>query len=125
MAEQGKGARGRLEPIPQIKPYEPFAYNAFDLPDPFKPRKIERRILDFIQSELLGPGERLGRDDELLTGGLLDSIGAVRLASFVGVLRRPDPTAPAPWITSLYLTSNELDAPPADRRGPAELHHAG
>jgi type IV pilus assembly protein PilP len=41
MAEQGKGARGRLEPIPQIKPYEPFAYNAFDLPDPFKPRKIE------------------------------------------------------------------------------------
>ena len=41
MAEQGKGARGRLEPVPQIKPYEPFAYNAFDLPDPFKPRKIE------------------------------------------------------------------------------------
>jgi type IV pilus assembly protein PilP len=41
MAEQGKGARGRLEPLPQIKPYEPFAYNAFDLPDPFKPRKIE------------------------------------------------------------------------------------
>jgi len=41
MAEQGKGTRGRLEPIPQIKPNEPFAYNAFDLPDPFKPRKIE------------------------------------------------------------------------------------
>ena len=41
MAEQGKGTRGRLEPVPQIKPYEPFAYNAFDLPDPFKPRKIE------------------------------------------------------------------------------------
>lgn len=41
MAEQGKGARGRLDPVPQIKPYEPFAYNAFDLPDPFKPRKIE------------------------------------------------------------------------------------
>jgi len=41
MAEQGKGARGKLEPVPQIKPYEPFAYNAFDMPDPFKPRKIE------------------------------------------------------------------------------------
>ena len=41
MAEQGKGARGKLDPLPQIKPYEPFAYNAFDLPDPFKPRKIE------------------------------------------------------------------------------------
>jgi type IV pilus assembly protein PilP len=41
MAEQGKGVRGRLDPLPQLKPYEPFAYNAFDLPDPFKPRKIE------------------------------------------------------------------------------------
>jgi type IV pilus assembly protein PilP len=41
MAEQGKGAKGKLEPLPQMKPYEPFAYNAFDLPDPFKPRKIE------------------------------------------------------------------------------------
>ena len=41
MADQGKGARGRVDPLPQIKPYEPFAYNAFDQPDPFKPRKIE------------------------------------------------------------------------------------
>lgn len=41
MADQGKGARGRVDPLPQIKPYEPFTYNAFDLPDPFKPRKIE------------------------------------------------------------------------------------
>ena len=41
MAEQGKGGKGKLEPLPQIKPYEPFTYNAFDLSDPFKPRKIE------------------------------------------------------------------------------------
>jgi type IV pilus assembly protein PilP len=41
MAEQGKGMRGKLDPLPQIKPYEPFAYADFDLPDPFKPRKIE------------------------------------------------------------------------------------
>jgi type IV pilus assembly protein PilP len=41
MAEQGKNARGKLDPLPQMKPYEPFTYNAFDLPDPFKPRKIE------------------------------------------------------------------------------------
>ena len=41
MQDQGKGAKGRLDPLPQIKPYEPFAYNAYDLPDPFKPRKIE------------------------------------------------------------------------------------
>lgn len=41
MADQGKNSKGKLEPLPQIKPYEPFTYNAYDLPDPFKPRKIE------------------------------------------------------------------------------------
>ena len=41
MAEQGKGVKGKVDALPQMKPYEPFAYNAFDLPDPFKPRKIE------------------------------------------------------------------------------------
>ena len=41
MKEQGKNARGKLDPLPEIKPYEAFAYNDFDLPDPFKPRKIE------------------------------------------------------------------------------------
>ena len=41
MGEQGKGVKGKLDPLPQMRPYEPFAYNAFDLPDPFKPRKIE------------------------------------------------------------------------------------
>src|SRR5512139_248904 len=41
MAAQGQGVKGKLDPLPQMKPYEPFAYNAFDMPDPFKPRKIE------------------------------------------------------------------------------------
>src|SRR5438128_5158807 len=41
MQEQGKGVKGKLDPLAQVKPYEPFAYNAFDLNDPFKPRKIE------------------------------------------------------------------------------------
>ncbi|MGH8715792.1 MAG: pilus assembly protein PilP [Burkholderiales bacterium] len=39
--ESDKGLRGRVEPLPEVKPYEPFIYNAFDLPDPFKPRKTE------------------------------------------------------------------------------------
>jgi type IV pilus assembly protein PilP len=37
--ESGEGLRGRVEPIPEVRQFEPFAYNAFDLPDPFKPRK--------------------------------------------------------------------------------------
>jgi len=32
---------GRVPPLPEVKPYEPFTYVAFDLVDPFKPRKIE------------------------------------------------------------------------------------
>lgn len=32
--------RGRIPPLPEVKPYEPFEYAAFDLTDPFLPRKI-------------------------------------------------------------------------------------
>jgi len=41
MDEQAKTMKGKVDPLPVVKPYIPFAYNAFDLPDPFKPRKIE------------------------------------------------------------------------------------
>jgi type IV pilus assembly protein PilP len=41
MTEQGAAARGKIEAIPPIRPYEAFTYNAFDQPEPFKPRKIE------------------------------------------------------------------------------------
>lgn len=35
----GKDMRGKIEPPPEIKPYEPFTYdNSAGLPDPFKPR---------------------------------------------------------------------------------------
>ena len=37
--DSGEGLRGRVDPIPEVRQFEPFAYNAFDLPDPFKPRK--------------------------------------------------------------------------------------
>lgn len=33
--------RGRIPPLPEAKPYEPFEYQAFDITDPFVPRKIE------------------------------------------------------------------------------------
>ena len=31
--------RGRIEPLPEVKPYEPFEYAAYDLLDPFVARK--------------------------------------------------------------------------------------
>ena len=40
----GADMRGKVEPPPEIKPYEPFTYdNNTNLPDPFKPRKPELR----------------------------------------------------------------------------------
>jgi type IV pilus assembly protein PilP len=39
--ESDKLPRGRIPPLPEVKPYEPFIYEAFDLVDPFRPRKIE------------------------------------------------------------------------------------
>jgi acyl carrier protein len=45
---------------------------------------IERRVIEFIERELLGPGASVGRDDDLLSGELLDSMGVLRLAAFVG-----------------------------------------
>jgi type IV pilus assembly protein PilP len=41
MDDQAKTMKGKVDPLPVVRPYVPFAYNAFDLPDPFKPRKIE------------------------------------------------------------------------------------
>jgi type IV pilus assembly protein PilP len=73
MAQQGKGMRGHLDPIPQIKPYEPFTYNDFDLPDPFKPRKIEPTKSD--NSNKLAPD--VNRRKEPLEAYPLESLSMV------------------------------------------------
>jgi len=40
----GADMRGKIEPPPDVKPYEPFTYdNDTSLPDPFKPRKPDAR----------------------------------------------------------------------------------
>ena len=38
--DSGNGLRGKVEALPEIKPYEPFNYTAYELQDPFKPRKL-------------------------------------------------------------------------------------
>jgi len=38
--DSDKGLPRRVEPLPAVKPFEPFTYEGFDLPDPFKPRKL-------------------------------------------------------------------------------------
>jgi acyl carrier protein len=55
------------------------------MPEKSAPRthEIESRILDFIREELLGEDVEVRRDDDLLSGEVLDSIGVLRLATFV------------------------------------------
>jgi type IV pilus assembly protein PilP len=40
LEELSKGLRGRVDPLPVVKPYEPVPYTAYDMPDPFGPAKI-------------------------------------------------------------------------------------
>lgn len=35
------GMRGKIPPLPVVKPYEPVSYNAYDLPDPFGSAKVD------------------------------------------------------------------------------------
>lgn len=45
VANAGADMRGKIPPPPEVKPYEPFAYeNADGLSDPFKPRKPVRPV---------------------------------------------------------------------------------
>ena len=41
--DSDKSATRKIDPLPQVKPFAPFAYEGFDLPDPFKPRKLAVR----------------------------------------------------------------------------------
>ncbi|MHB1677273.1 MAG: pilus assembly protein PilP [Sulfuriferula sp.] len=73
----GNNARGKVEPLPEMKPYEVFTYNAFDLPDPFKPRKL---TLSLGEGGGLQPD--LNRPKELLESFALESL------KMVGVLKK-------------------------------------
>lgn len=46
MAETSKDMHGRVQPIPEIKPFPIISYDAGDLPEPFNPSKVvpEKRL---------------------------------------------------------------------------------
>jgi len=41
LKEKTKDMRGKIDPLPVVKAYEPVPYKAFDQPDPFSTAKIE------------------------------------------------------------------------------------
>jgi type IV pilus assembly protein PilP len=75
--QSSQGLRGRVDPLPQVKAYEPMSYNAFDLPDPFRPRKVETG-----KGAGSGPSPDLNRRKEALEAYPLESL------KMVGTLER-------------------------------------
>jgi type IV pilus assembly protein PilP len=73
-----EGLRGRVDPLPQVKAYEPMSYNAFDLPNPFKPRPIDPKT----DGGGGGPAPDLNRRKEPLEAYPLESL------KMVGTLER-------------------------------------
>ncbi len=59
VADSGNGLQGKVEPLPQVKPYEPFTYDDFNLPDPFKPRKLAPAGGGGLQPDFNRPKEPL------------------------------------------------------------------
>lgn len=72
--ESGANMRGRVEPLPEVKPYEPFTYDAFELSDPFKPRSNH---VDKAQGGGAGPAPDPSRRKEALEGYPLESLKMV------------------------------------------------
>ena len=79
VAETGRDMQGKIEPLPQVNLYEPFTYNAFDLPDPFKPRKLSTGGGGGMQPDL-------NRPKEPLEGHSLETLKMVGMLSRQGVI---------------------------------------
>jgi len=80
VAETGKDMQGKIEPLPEVKVYEPFTYNAFDLPDPFKPRKLS------VSGSGGGIQPDLNRPKEPLEAFSLETLSMVGMLSRQGVI---------------------------------------
>jgi type IV pilus assembly protein PilP len=87
IAETGKDSQGKIEPLPEVKPYESFSYNAFDLPDPFKPRKLSTGGGGGLQPDLNRPKEPLEAFslETLKMVGVLSQNGVIN-----AVIKTPD-----------------------------------
>ena len=70
-------------------------------------QEVESRIVLFLRRELLGPGTTLHRDDDLLSSGMLDSIGVLRLAAFVEEEFRID-VSPSDFVIENFRTAAVL-----------------
>jgi len=72
-----KDLRGRVDPLPQVRPYEPVAYQAENEVDPFRPGRIEVALAGGATPGAGGPAPDLDRPKEPLEAYPLESIQMV------------------------------------------------
>jgi len=80
-----KDLRGRIDPLPVVKPYEPVPYRAFELPDPFGSAKIELAIASASKSKGGANAPDTVRPKEPLEAYPLESLKMVGTLSQKGV----------------------------------------
>ncbi|MEX0960784.1 MAG: pilus assembly protein PilP [Burkholderiales bacterium] len=87
--ESKQGLRGRVDPLPEVRQFEPVVYNAFELSDPFQPRKTEA-----VELAGGGPAPDVNRRKEALESFPLETLKMVgtieqRQARFA-LIKTPD-----------------------------------
>ena len=72
ITESSQGLEGKVDPVPEIRHYKSFTYNAFDLSSPFAPRKSDQaqNVSDGIRPDLT-------RRKEILESYPLESLAMV------------------------------------------------
>jgi type IV pilus assembly protein PilP len=77
LAQMTKGLRGRVDPLPQVKPYEPVPYKGEGEVDPFRPERIN--VAQVAGAGVGGTGRRpdMERPREPLEAFPLESIRMV------------------------------------------------
>jgi type IV pilus assembly protein PilP len=80
-----KDLRGRIEPLPVVKPYEPVPYKAFEMPDPFGAAKIELAIAAAAKSKVGANAPDTARPKEPLEAYPLESLKMVGTLAQKGV----------------------------------------
>src|SRR5215470_16919999 len=77
LSDLTKDVRGKVAPLPVVKPYEPVPYKAYDLADPFGPAKIVLATKGSGQGGGGGPKPDLNRPKEPLETYPLESLKMV------------------------------------------------
>ena len=75
--EMTKDFRGRVDPLPQVRPYQPVAYQAEGEVDPFRPDRIEVAVAPGGAPKVGGKQPDLDRPKEPLEAFPLESIQMV------------------------------------------------